>query len=183
MNYQSKFFSNEIELPAGWTPKEFWWVVEQLEKLESDKLFVFCLEFDILNGKTPRGSVKSKEMIKKIVYEGEKDKVLNTLKRSSGFISKYFSIDYSPIPAGWTPKEFWWVVEQLERHGDKNNLFDLASKLGIKYDEIYRGKVDVGELISVIISEGGSKEKIVESIKRFCDNDQKTRTRIVPENC
>lgn len=172
MNYQSKYFSNDVELPDVWSPEEFWWTVEQLEKLENDNLFYFCLELGVLEGKTPKGSVMPEEMIKKILYEGNKNRILDVLNKIGGFVSKYFSINYSPIPAGWTQKEFWWAVEQLEIHGDKDNLFELASKLGIKYDEIYRGKVNIDELISVIVSEGSPKEKVIGSIKDFCNHNE-----------
>lgn len=80
--------------------------------------------------------------------------------------SKYFSEKVS-TPAGWTPDEFWWTVEQLEKFGNEYNLFDLAWDLGIKFDSELRGKIKIVDLMIVIINEGGSKEKIVEAIKDF----------------
>lgn len=174
MVYKSKYFpKKEVELPAGWAPEEFWWAVEKLEKLKGENLFMLCLELDVLDGKTPRGSVNHERMVKKILYEGDKNRILDIFKRTGGFISKYFSIDYSPLPNGWTPEEFWWAVEQLERYGNEANLFDLASKLDIKYDEVYRYKVSVDELISVIITEGGIKDKIIVAIKEFVEIQKK----------
>ena len=82
--------------------------------------------------------------------------------------SKYISQKYSP-PTGWTPEEFWWAVEQLEKYGDENNLFDLADSLGIGYDKKLKGKVSIEYLILEIIDEGGSKEKIIEAIKVFAE--------------
>lgn len=48
-------------------------------------------------------------------------------------------------------------------------LFDLAHKLGIKYDEIYRSRVDVEDLVIVIITEGGTKDKIIVAIEEFLE--------------
>ena len=62
-------------------------------------------------------------------------------------MSKYFSPDYSSLPPGWTKKEFWWAVEQLERFGNVYNLFDLANRLGVSYDEKLKGKVLIEYLI------------------------------------
>jgi len=171
--YKSKYFSNEVKLPTGWTPEEFWLTLEQLEKLESDNLFGFCLELGVIDGTTPKGSVDPNEMIRKILYEGNRDRILNILKKTGGFISQYLSIDYSPFPTGWTSEEFWWTVEQLEKHGDECSLFDLADSLGIGYDKKLRGKVGLDYLILEIIDEGGSKEKIINAIKEFVKKNKK----------
>lgn len=83
--------------------------------------------------------------------------------------SEYISETSTP-PQGWTLEEFWWAVEQLEKYGDKNNLFDLADSLGIGYDKALRGKVALEYLILNIIDEGGAKEKVMKAIKGFVKN-------------
>ena len=85
------------------------------------------------------------------------------------FKSEYISLNYGPLPTGWSKHEFWWAVEQLEKFGNKDSLFDLANSLGVGYDEEFRGKVLIEHLILNIISEGGSKDKVLKAIKGFLE--------------
>ncbi|MEK7078127.1 MAG: hypothetical protein AAB911_01020 [Patescibacteria group bacterium] len=89
------------------------------------------------------------------------------------FKSEYISPKYGPLPKGWSEHEFWWAVEQLEKFGNIYNLFDLANSLGVCYDEKFRGKVLIEYLILNIIDEGGPKDKVLEAIKRFSENNNK----------
>ena len=103
---------------------------------------------------------------------GEKTSPLKLFRLGMIYKSKYISEKF-PIPTGWTAEEFWWAIEQLEKYGNENNLFDLAHKLGIIYDEIYRGKVDAGDLVIVIVTEGRTKNEIMDAIKQFAEEQTK----------